>query len=239
MSWTSPLTVASTMRPLPAVVDLLHVRLEVGDRGLHRLGRLQHERQLHLAGAEQLADDLHARQQDVVDDRRAAACRRRGPRRGRRSRPSRSPSMMRWRQALLDRPAGAVLLDHLGGLDVREHGQEPVERVVVGVGAVAAGGAAAVVDQVEADLALLLGDAGQRHDPGRVDDGRVEAGLDALVQEHRVEDVAGGRLEAEGDVGQAERGVDAGQLGLDAPDGLDGGDAVAAEVLVAGRRAGR
>ena len=42
-------------------VDLLHVRLEVGDRGLHRLGRLEHERQLHLAGAEQLADDLHAR----------------------------------------------------------------------------------------------------------------------------------------------------------------------------------
>ena len=41
---------------LALVVDLLHVRLEVGHRGLHHLGRLQHERQLHLAGAEQLAD---------------------------------------------------------------------------------------------------------------------------------------------------------------------------------------
>jgi hypothetical protein len=30
------------------------VRLEVGDRGLHRLGRLQHERQLHRARGEQL-----------------------------------------------------------------------------------------------------------------------------------------------------------------------------------------
>ena len=61
MSWTSPRTVASTMVPLPLVVGLLHVRFEVGDRGLHDLGGLQHERQLHLAGAEQLADHLHAR----------------------------------------------------------------------------------------------------------------------------------------------------------------------------------
>jgi len=44
------------------------VRLEPGDGGLHDLGRLQHERQLHLALAEQLADDLHATEQVVVDD---------------------------------------------------------------------------------------------------------------------------------------------------------------------------
>ena len=75
MSCTSPLTVASTIVPLPPPSDsLLHVRLEVGDRGLHHLGRLQHERQLHLAGAEQLADGLHAGQQVVVDDLQRAAC---------------------------------------------------------------------------------------------------------------------------------------------------------------------
>jgi hypothetical protein len=44
------------------------VGLEVRDRSLHRLGRLQDERELHLAGGEQLADRLHAGQQDVVDD---------------------------------------------------------------------------------------------------------------------------------------------------------------------------
>ena len=55
-------------RALAALVRLLHVRLEEGDRRLHRLGRLQHEGQLHLAGGEQVADHLHARQQDVVDD---------------------------------------------------------------------------------------------------------------------------------------------------------------------------
>ena len=41
---------------------------EVRDRGLHHLGRLQHERQLHLPAAEQVADDLHAVEQDPVDD---------------------------------------------------------------------------------------------------------------------------------------------------------------------------
>ena len=61
MSCTSPFTVPSTTRALAAGVGLLHVRLEVRDRGLHRLGALEHERQLHLAPAEELADDLHAR----------------------------------------------------------------------------------------------------------------------------------------------------------------------------------
>ena len=37
------------------VVRLLHVRLEMGDHCFHRLGGLQHERQLHLPGAEQFA----------------------------------------------------------------------------------------------------------------------------------------------------------------------------------------
>lgn len=39
-----------------------------GDGGFHYLRRLQHERQLHLAGAEELADRLHAGQQMFVDD---------------------------------------------------------------------------------------------------------------------------------------------------------------------------
>ena len=145
MSWTSPFTVASTTRALAAGVGLLHVRLEVGDRGLHRLGRLQHERQLHLAAAEQLADDLHAVEQHVVDDRRArasvASCSSRSA-----SRPSRSPSMMRCFSRSLDRPAGAVLLLDRAGLDALEQRHELGERVVVV--------APPVVDEVERDLAL-------------------------------------------------------------------------------------
>ena len=79
---------------LAAGVGLLHERLEVRDRGLHRLGRLQHERQLHLAAAEQLADDLHAVEQHVVHDLERRAASSAAPARSA-SRPSRSPSMMR------------------------------------------------------------------------------------------------------------------------------------------------
>src|SRR5947209_7564679 len=49
-------------------LDPLHERFEIAYRRLHRLGRLQHEWQLHLAGAKQIADRLHAAEQDVVDD---------------------------------------------------------------------------------------------------------------------------------------------------------------------------
>jgi len=49
--------------------NFLHVLFEVSDRCLHRLGALQHERQLHLPGTEQLTDDPHAGQQVFVDDR--------------------------------------------------------------------------------------------------------------------------------------------------------------------------
>ena len=125
----------------------------------------------------------------------------------------------------------------LGDLHVGEHVEQLGQRVVVrvAVGELARG-AAPVPHQVEATLALLVGDLGQRHDLGGVHDGRIEAGLDALVQEDAVEDVAGGGRQAEAHVRDAERGVHAGQLRLDAPDGLDGGDAVAAEVVVAGRQ---
>ncbi len=58
---------------LAAGVGLLHVRLEVGDRRLHRLRALQHERELHLAPAEEVADDLHALEQHVVHDRERGA----------------------------------------------------------------------------------------------------------------------------------------------------------------------
>ena len=45
-----------------------HERLEVRDRSLHRPRALHHLRQEHLAGAEQIADDLHAVHQRAFDD---------------------------------------------------------------------------------------------------------------------------------------------------------------------------
>ena len=128
-------------------------------------------------------------------------------------------------QALLDRQAAAVGLLGLRRLDVGEHLEQLLQRVV-------GRRVAAVVDEVEADLALLVGQPVERHDLAGVDDRRVEPGLHALVEEHAVEGVAGGRVEPEADVGHAERGVGAGDLGLDPPDRLDRVDGVAC----AGRR---
>ena len=67
----------------------LHVRFEVCHSGFHDLGGLEHERQLHLSGPEQLADGLHAGQQGHVDDlerRLLLSSPHRGRSRGRRAR---------------------------------------------------------------------------------------------------------------------------------------------------------
>ena len=79
MSWTSPLTVASTILPAelrPSPVDavgeiarlfLFHERHQIGDRLLHHARRLHHLRQEHLAVAEEVADDVHAGHQRAFD----------------------------------------------------------------------------------------------------------------------------------------------------------------------------
>ena len=51
-----------------ALAGLFHVRLKVSNRGLHCFRALQHERQLHLARAEQFADLAHAIEKNLVDD---------------------------------------------------------------------------------------------------------------------------------------------------------------------------
>ena len=53
-------------RALP--FNRLHVGLKLGHGRLHGFGALQHEGQLHLAGAEQVAHHLHAIEQEGVDD---------------------------------------------------------------------------------------------------------------------------------------------------------------------------
>ena len=79
MSWTSPLTVASTilpaalrLSPVDAVGEvarlfLFHERHQIGDRLLHHARRLHHLRQEHFAVAEQVADDVHAGHQRAFD----------------------------------------------------------------------------------------------------------------------------------------------------------------------------
>ncbi len=53
---------------LASLVGFLHVWLEQSNGGLHNLGRLQHEGQLHLALTKAFSNHLHALKQVIVDD---------------------------------------------------------------------------------------------------------------------------------------------------------------------------
>ena len=198
MSWTSPLTVASTIRPLPPirpVVGLLHVRLQVGDCGLHHLGGLQHERQLHLPGTEQLTDGLHTGQQVVVDDLQRR--------------------LLRHRLVEVALQAVAFTVDDAPRqpLEQRQRGQFGGTRLLRRRRRHA-------LEQSASTPAAgrIRHGGGRRPDPGRrcaarpgirfigrifdrVHDRRVQPRHLALVQEHRVEHLPRGRVQAERDVG--------------------------------------
>ena len=92
----------------------------------------------------------------------------------------------------------------------------------------------AVEDEVVGQLALLVGDLRVGRDVVRVDHRQVEPGLDAVVEEDRVEDGARARADPEGDVGDAERGLHLGDLRLQPADALDRLDRRRFPLLVAG-----
>ena len=216
------------------VLHLLHVGFEVGHSGLHGLRRLEHERQLHLSCAEELANHLHPAQQVLVDDLQGGDALGHGQveiTREALAVPVDDPVV----EAFAHRPTGAVLLLDLLDLHVGEDLEQLLQWVVavvgVGEGALAA---APVVDEVEGHVALLVGDPTEREDLRRVDDGGVEAHSHALVDEHAVQHVAGRRGQSEAHVGDPERGERTGDLLLDPLDGVLGLHGVAAEVVVPG-----
>ena len=63
--------------------------------------------------------------------------------------------------------------------------------------------AAPVIDQVAAELLVLIRDFGQGQNLGRTDDCRIEAGLNTIIQEHGIENNPGGRREAKADITDA------------------------------------
>ena len=156
---------------------------QVGDGLLHDAGTLDHLRQEHLAGAEEIADDVHAVHERPFDDRQ---------RRGRTSGgPPRRPASMKsampliraclsrsstrasrqaraWRGVLL-----ALLLDRLGELG------EPVG----GVGPAVEQHVLDVLEQVLRDFLVDLELAG-------IDDAHVEPGVDRVVEERGVHRLA-------------------------------------------------
>ena len=212
---------------LAALVSLLHLRFQVGNRLLHGLGRGEHEGELHLAAGEEIADDLHPLEEEVVDDGERGVA---GGDGGFQVvvEPDAVPVDDATLQALFDGEVGVHSGVGLGRGLALEELEELLQRVVVR--------GATVVDEVETGFPGLGVNLGQRHDLAGVDDGRVESGFHTFVEEHRVEHLAGCGVEAEAHVGEAEYRRRSRELGLDAADALDGLDAISARFLHAGRQ---
>ena len=178
-----------------AVAGLLfQVLLQVADRALHDLSALQHERQDQLARAEAVADVFHCRQENVVQHGDCCV--------GARPRGSLRNGFVQQRfdaflfamqnpvvDALVNRQVGvAVTCDILLGLHV--HPLKCREKPGQGI-------FAAVIDQVFGQRPMLGVDLGIRCQMDRIDDGQVEADLNTVVQERRVEHAARGMRDAE------------------------------------------
>ena len=205
----------------------LHVLFEVRHGSLHHFGGLEHERQLHLPAAEQVADDLHPREQDRVDDldRRvlfaggvevhdqgfAAALDDRLP------------------QAIFDGVAEGLpflRFDFLVRVVLDQH----LQRVFNAISGVVEG---AFVEQQPAAQFLAGGvNVGQRHDLGSVQNRRVEAVLEGVMQVHAVQHLAGVRRQAERAVRQPDVREAPRQRFLDEFDRVERGDGALAGLLL-------
>ena len=132
----------------------------------------------------------------------------------------------------VDDALGETLLDLLGprllGLllleAVGEERHEGVERIVAL--------AAAIEDEVLSTTALGLADLVQGEDLAHVHDGGAEPALLRMVEEHRIEHLARRRIEAEGDVREAEQDLHLGQCRPDVLDRLQRREPELAVVVV-------
>ena len=157
----------------------LHVGQQERHRLLHHAGRLDHLRQEHLAGAEEVADDVHPRHQRALDDVQRPL--------GGKARLLGvgldivgDPVDERVGDALVDRllaPAHVLRLGfHAGAAAIAlGDGDQPLGRV-----------GAPVEHHVLAGLAQVLVDRLVDRELAGVDDAHVHAGLDGVIEEHRV-----------------------------------------------------
>ena len=94
-----------------------------------------------------------------------------------------------------------------------------------------------VEEQSIPPAAFFFGNGGETLQLFRVDDGEVESGFRAVVQEDGIDHFARGGGKSERDIGNAQRGLDVRDVLLDQPEGFDGFDC-AADVVRIARRAG-
>src|SRR3972149_422500 len=76
--------------------------------------------------------------------------------------------------------------------------------------------------QLPTDLASAFVKLEERDDLRCVDDGHIQAGLNSVVQKHGVQGGADVRRKPEGNIADAQDGMDAGKLALDAANRLNG-----------------
>ncbi len=90
-----------------------------------------------------------------------------------------------------------------------------------------------IEQEVFSELALRFGDRGEALEALGIDDGQIQAGLGAVVEENRVDDFPGAGRKAEGDVGDPQNSAREGNVLLDQAQGLDRLHGAADIVLVA------
>ena len=186
MSWTSPFTVASTIFPCPCArvppaapcqPFLLHERLEVGHRPLHGAGALDDLRQEHLAGAEQVADDLHAVHQrpSMTSSGRGYFWRASSTSCSMKSTTPCTSACDSRASTGAARQASILFLLRPAALD----GRRKLDQPLGGVGP-------AVEDDVLDVLEQILRNVLVHDQLAGIDDAHVEAGLDGVIQKRRV-----------------------------------------------------
>ena len=167
---------------LPRCLFLLHERHQVGDRLLHHARRLHHLRQEHLAGAEQVADHVHAVHQRAFDHVQRAL--RLGARLlGVGLDEIGDAVHQRMREPPLDRPfapgeIGLLLLDALPAVTLgeREQRSDASGRRL----STTSSQASRSSGSRSSYTAICAG----------IDDAHVHAGLDGVIEEHRVHRLA-------------------------------------------------
>jgi hypothetical protein len=214
--------------PLAGLRLRFHERQQVGDRLLHHPCAFHHLRQEHLAGPEQVADDVHAVHQrplDHVERPRGLLARLLHVRLDELGNAVHEGVSEPLRDILL--PPAEIHLAHLAGApELIGDFQQPLG----GVGA-------AVENDVLYPLLQFLRDLLVDGDLAGVDDAHVHAGGDSVVEEHRMHRLAQGVVAAkrERDVGNPAGNEAVRQVLLDPPRRLEERDGVTVMLLDPGR----
>src|ERR1700719_2745819 len=88
-------------------------------------------------------------------------------------------------------------------------------------------------EEIFSEAALVFGNRGEALEFLGVDDGEVETGFGAVIEEDGIHDFARARGQAEGDVGNAENGARVGKGALDEANAFHGFDGAADVVFIA------